>query len=129
MIRGVAYPSRLAAAKALGVRPECIYRHAAKGTLDKAGLGRQTTPPVVTTPSVIRGVSYASDLEAAEALGVSSKTISMARARGTLEGVGLGRVAHNKKRGKPVTIDGVEYISRAEAARQLGIPYHTVVSL
>lgn len=70
------------------------------------------------TPVTIRGTTYKSQREAAEALGVSQTTIHFAMLRGTLDKVGLGG---HKTRSKPVMVDGVRYPSISAAARSLGI--------
>lgn len=85
-IRGVTYPSVLAAARALGVSPAAICNARARGGLETVGLN-----PTITTPCpvAIRGVTYPSQNAAARALGVSAATIYMALERGTLDSVGL----------------------------------------
>ena len=39
----------------------------------------------------------------------------------------LKKLMNKKNRAKPILVDGVEYESTAEASRQLGIPYQTII--
>jgi hypothetical protein len=55
----------------------------------------------VSGPVTIRGVEYASFVEAASVLNVTRSTIYTARKRGTLDKVGLGSGGHNKGKKKP----------------------------
>ena len=49
-------------------------------------------------PILIRGIEYSSRKIAAEVLGVSQSTITMAEKRGALDSVGLGRGCGGRKR-------------------------------
>lgn len=77
------------------------------------------------TPVVIRGVQYPSQTSAARALGVPQSAVYQALERGTLDGVGLGRNHHSKIR---MRVDGVEFESIADAAREIGIRPDNLVS-
>lgn len=68
-------------------------------------------------PVTIRGVTYASAREAAEALGVRRTTIDAARSRGRLDMVGTG---HGTGRKKPFSLGGVSFSNQSEASRALG---------
>jgi len=76
-------------------------------------------------PVQIRGVEYTSGREAAKAIGVSPSAISKALiVTGTADHVGLGIKGArpgNKNGVKPLTIAGVTFISRVEAAKELGV--------
>ena len=78
-------------------------------------------------PVTIRGVEYPSPIEAAKALNVSRQTIYVARAKGHLDVVGLGRGAGNYRH--EVTIDHVTYPSHCEAARALGVSRYYVARM
>ena len=69
-------------------------------------------------PVTIRGVTYESHRDAAEALGVHFSAISKAKSRGYLDTVGL----HND-RSIPVVVDDVHYPSISAAARALGLQH------
>lgn len=84
-IRGVDYPSQLAAAKALGISVSAICNAKKRGRLDTVGLNPKKTEP---SPVFIRGVTYPSQYAAAKALGVSPTTIWNALERGSLENAG-----------------------------------------
>jgi len=77
-IRGVTYPSRKAAAEALGVAGQTITNAAKSGTLDRVGRGplKPGCDPVYTLPTTVGGVTYPSRKAAAEALGVTQNHIS-----------------------------------------------------
>lgn len=77
------------------------------------------------TPVVIRGVQYPSQTSAARALGVPQSAVYQALERGTLDGVGLGRNHHSKLR---MMVDGVEFESIADAAREIGMRPDCLVS-
>lgn len=70
-------------------------------------------------PITIRGVTYPSHTHAAKAVGVVPSTITLAKATGTLETVGLGRKV-------PLTVRGTYYDSVREAARAIGVSEGTV---
>lgn len=75
-------------------------------------------------PVIIRGVKYESQTAAARKLGVTPNAIRNAIKIGTLDNVGLGKGVKGKtffKRNKPITLGGVTYNSRREAADKLGI--------
>ena len=88
-------------------------------------IGRTPKHRRVLRPT-IRGVTYDSVAAAADALGISTRTIYGARRRGTLEHVGLGRGNHRNNRGhggaKPFTIGTHTWPSMAVASIALG--YH-----
>lgn len=67
----------------------------------------------------IRGVTYASAAAAARAFGVTRENIYMARARGRLDYVGLGK-GGNQHRGRSVTICGLRFASVKQAAHAVG---------
>jgi predicted transcriptional regulator len=76
-------------------------------------------------PVRIRGVDYLSAREAAKAIGVSPSAISKAlKETGTADNVGqgmLGAKPGNKNGCKPLTIAGLTFTSRTEAAKELGV--------
>lgn len=95
-IKGVEYPSVSAAAKALGLSISYVARRVQEGEEDRikgVDMRRREARHKIGRagdPITIRGVTYPSHAVAAEALGVSSATISNAKTRGTLDTVGLG---------------------------------------
>ena len=120
-IRGVTYPSRKAAAEALGVHTRTIYAAARVGALESVGLQVDRPPRLSDMPVTIRGVTYPSRKAAAEALGVASQTIKRAERNGVLEHTDFGRI--------PVTIKGVTYRSISEAGRQTGFSRDKILRL
>jgi len=76
-------------------------------------------------PVVIRGRVYPSHKEAAEAMGVTSSAISQRlRIKGSADTVGLGLaggVPGNTNAAKELTIFGVTFPSRSQAAKDLGV--------
>ena len=112
MIRGVLYPSQKAAAEAIGVTPNAVWKAVNNGTLETCGLYINNCKPVT-----IRGVKYASMTEAAEALGIRQTNVSRAVRRGNADTLGMGRNATTKR---SVIVDGVEYESQYAAARAIG---------
>ncbi len=80
--RGVEYPSRAAAARALGVTDTAIRCAERYGWLDRVGEGRRQ-------PVRVRGVVYPSQTAAAAALGVHPSTVSGALRRGTIDNCGV----------------------------------------
>lgn len=82
-IRGVEYPSRYAAAKALGVSATAIYEGIEHGYLDRVGLdGAGRSEPVS-----IRGRVFPSQRAAARFFKVHQSVISRRLDRGTLDGL------------------------------------------
>jgi hypothetical protein len=77
-IRGVTYPSQIAAADALGVTRQTITGAVKRGTLDFVGLGppKPGCKPAYVHPTTVGGVTYPSRKAAAEALGVTQVYIS-----------------------------------------------------
>jgi hypothetical protein len=77
----------------------------------------------VTETVTIRGVTYPSQKAAADALGVSRSTVSSAKMRNTLDGVGLGPLQKgcdgNYK--KPIAFNDVEWPTRRALADHLGV--------
>lgn len=72
-IRGVSYPSKRAAARALGHSAALICYHERRGTLDRIGVG----PGVARRkPITIEGVEFESQSEAAACLDVNTYAIS-----------------------------------------------------
>ena len=88
-------------------------------------IGRTPQHRRVLRPT-IRGVTYDSVAAAADALGISTRTIYGARRRGTLDHVGLGRGNHRNNLGhggaRPFTIGEHTWPSMAVASIALG--YH-----
>jgi len=88
-------------------------------------IGRTPKRRRVLRPT-IRGVTYDSVAAAADALGISTRTIYQARGRGTLENVGAGHGNFKGHRGhggaKPFTIGDHTWPSMAVASIALG--YH-----
>ena len=78
-IRGVVYPSQLAAGKALGVNQRTISRALDEGWLDRVGLIKRR--PVSVT---IDGVCYPSMQSAARGSGMSYSAIQERHAKGLL---------------------------------------------
>lgn len=76
-------------------------------------------------PVVIRGTVYYSHQEAAETMGVTPSAISQRlRVKGSADTVGLGLsggVPGNKNAAKELTILGVTFPSRSQAAKDLGV--------
>ena len=76
-------------------------------------------------PVVIRGRVYSSHKEAAEAMGVTPSAISQRlRMKGSADTVGLGLgggVPGNTNAAKELTIFGVTFPSRSQAAKDLGV--------
>jgi len=76
-------------------------------------------------PVVIRGTVYSSHQEAAQAMGVTPSAISQRlRVKGSADTVGLGLaggVPGNTNAAKELTILGVRFRSRVQAAKELGI--------
>lgn len=89
LIRGVLYPSRSAAALALGVSASAIAHAIRAKRLETVGL-RPHGSGGPNQPCRIRGVLYPSQKAAAVALGVASSTVSEALQRGTQDLIGLG---------------------------------------
>lgn len=77
-------------------------------------------------PTLIRGVLYKSQREAARALGVHVSTIRGALERGTVDYVGCGRNYHNKRK---VWVDGQEVESQRAAARMIGVGVNSFCGL
>ena len=77
----------------------------------------------MTKPVTIRGVTYPSQRLAAEALGVSTQTITNAVQRGRLGTVGLGPLQKECEGvyQREVTLGGVTYPSHKAAAEALGV--------
>lgn len=71
----------------------------------------------------IRGTVYPTAKAAAEALGVTVRTVQIAAKRGTLHRVGLGRKGAEPM---PVEVRGVVYPNAKVAARRLGLTAHAV---
>jgi DNA-binding transcriptional regulator YdaS (Cro superfamily) len=76
-------------------------------------------------PVVIRGTVYSSHQEAAQAMGVTPSAISQRlRVKGSADTVGLGLgggVPGNTNAAKELTILGVTFPSRSQAAKDLGV--------
>lgn len=86
---------------------------------------RNGWPHYNAMPVRIRGVDYQSGREAAKAIGVSPSAISKAlKETGTADNVGqgmLGAKPGNKNGCKSLTIAGLTFTSRTEAAKELGV--------
>lgn len=78
-------------------------------------------PPINRKPVTIRGITYASYAEAADAYGVSSYAIRSRHKAGTLDDLEVGG---NKNR--LVNFNGKQYGNMAEAARVLGVHTETL---
>jgi len=76
-------------------------------------------------PVLIRGVEYQSVRDAAKAIGVSPSAICKAlKVTGTADNVGMGKLGAglgNKNGAKPLTLAGVTFTSRTDAAKKLGV--------
>lgn len=80
-VRGVLYKDAHAAAAALGVSLSRVYEAASRDTLDNLGIGRGNHKRHVLTrckPFVFGPLRFSSHRQAAEALGVTRKTIAKA---------------------------------------------------
>jgi hypothetical protein len=128
-IRGTTYPSRTAAADALGLSVSAISSAAINGTLDVVGTYAETNGhklATATMPVVIRGKRYPSIKAAAKALGISRHSISTLLARDRIDQAGKGRGNHGKQRPPiaaiPIKIGPTTYPSTRAAAKALGIP-------
>ena len=129
-INGQYFPTKTAAARAQGVT-ECAFRYAVKTGrtvwISASNLPRPRDPAArravvlsnEATPIKLRGVAYPSIRAAARGLGMSSSAVSRALEKGTLEKCGLFSFAGR--------IDGVLYVSKAAAARALGINKFTLL--
>lgn len=113
------YPNYDAAARAIGVSPSLIsYYMRRHGNIDTAGTRGGT--PVVWNGRIFPSISAA-----ARAAGVTPQTAWHHLERhGHLDGLGT-RGRHKAGVGKPVRIGGHQWESRAAAAADLGVPYHT----
>lgn len=126
---GVTYPSKTAAAAALGVHRTTVKRHLARfGNLRAVGAGWRRRV-------VHDGVCYFSIEDAAACLGFKSNTISYHLDRhGNLDRLGLGRAAHafgkpgRPAHGRPVpfAFGPLRWASRSKAAAELGIARKTL---
>ena len=67
-IRGTTYPSRRAAANALGITTSSLYEAIRKGRIDCPNLGRLAHPP---TPTRVLGRDFPTRKAAADWLGVT----------------------------------------------------------
>ena len=76
-------------------------------------------------PVLIRGVEYQSARDAAKTIGVSPSAICKAlKVTGTADNVGMGNLGAgfgNKNGAKPLTLAGVTFVSRTDAAKKLGV--------
>lgn len=83
VIRGVPYPSLVAAARAHGVKPSTVYSALERGTLDRVGSGKSRHNLV---PVKVNGKAYEGAAFAARAYGVNPHSlrgaIQRARAKG-----------------------------------------------
>jgi hypothetical protein len=125
-IRGTAYPSRAAAAEALGITPSAVSKAANRKLLETCGLALETTGNRHNTASLpvkIRGTEYPSAKAAGDALGLHRASVSKMIGRGHADRIGTGRGKHGKQGGAiPLVIDGVTYNSLRAACRALNIP-------
>lgn len=80
-IRGTVYPSKRAAARALGVSTATIENALDGGWIDEVGLGRRKGGGGPKKACVFRGNRYPSMTAAAQACGVSVSAVSMANRR------------------------------------------------
>lgn len=117
-IEGITYPSRKAAAEALGIHRRTLSTWLFKRNL----MPKRAYNP--RTPVTINGIHYSSMKAAAIALDVSGTVISNLYARHGPEFNYTPKPNRKAQAGRPVTIDGTEYKSVIEASRALGINYH-----
>jgi hypothetical protein len=82
-IRGIKYPSRKSAARALGLKASTLAAAIRNGRLDD--VGTDAGYAAMYKPITIRGVTYPSRRHAADALGVATGTIANANTKGRLE--------------------------------------------
>lgn len=111
----VVYPSRTAAAEALGVTRSTVNYHLhTHGNLDRVG---STCP----SPCIVRGTHYPSQKAAAAAHGVTPSVVATLLARhGHLDNLGMGNRGLNGK-SRQTAVMGHAFPSRAAAARALGM--------
>ena len=125
IIRGVEYPSKREAARALGVSRNSLAHAISTGALEYLGTGER---PVMRV--TVRGVTYDSASDAARALGVAENTVYKAAAAGRTDGLGVGMGGNRSRKSgrpvKPVTIAGLCFSSMSEAARALGVDKKTI---
>ena len=113
-IRGVEYPSKVAAAKALGITTNTLNLQLKRG-IEHDNLGPQRRQTVT-----VKGVEYTSIYAASKALGMSWSKIKRRVDQGVAEDQ-FDKPLPNPRQVKRI-INGVEYRSTAEAARALEIP-------
>ena len=89
-IQGNTFPSIAAAARHYRISYSKFYWHLVLGRT------RKEVPDARKLETTIRGVTYPSQKDAAEAIGVSETTIYLARKRGTLDDVGLRKFGGSK---------------------------------
>lgn len=76
-------------------------------------------------PVTVRGVLYPSQAAAARALGICRQGITQALQIGDINKVGLRPYTHKSK---PITVNGVRYLSIQKAAKATNTPYSTLQS-
>lgn len=92
-IRGVTYPSRWAAAKALNCTPSNIYKAAQEGWLDRVGVKTRTWKIDVLRRDAAEAKAYAAELEAKLAKAVEALQLADA----TLSGANMNMKAVERK--------------------------------
>lgn len=116
IIRGVTYPSRAAAARALGVTVDAMNKALAEGRLDTVGLGQAGRAAMAV---MIRGKTYPSARAAARALRVTPGAIYQALSKGRIDRVGLPP-SPRRAASKPVILGGFSWPSLRSASLDLG---------
>lgn len=121
-IRGTTYPSRRAAAAALGITPSAITVAEQAERLDWVGTGSRRGQRWT-----IRGVSYTTSVEAAKALGVTPSAVRVAKQKGRIDAVGLegtkGRIGRPPK---TYQVGEETYIGATAVAEAFGLTPRTV---
>ena len=124
-VKGVDYPSRAAAARALGISPRAVTAALAEGRADRVGWLKES---VRAQPVEILGTRYPSLHAAETATGIRSATLRRHRDAGTLDEyarAALERAARGEpppgSRRHAVVVDGTEYPSIGAAAAAHGM--------
>lgn len=119
------YPSIRDAAKAIGCHTGTIVKYLDAGRLDELASGTFVNK-YASTGYTIRGVTYKSAAEAADALGATVRAIRSAKYAGRLDNVGLpqSQRPHTQKprrTGIPIKIGPLSFTSQSAAEEALGL--------
>ncbi len=111
-IRGVTYPSRREAGRALGISHQAITKAEKKGTLDTVGFNLSP----LSKPVTVRGKKFPSISAAARHFGCKNLTIRR----------WIGDLPSSGPRAIPCRVGEKEYTSLKDAANDLGIPVNYI---